>query len=98
MQTIKELKELRIQSKIQSAAEAAAKDWFRRQSANPHVSMYLYYRPGSIEFWIGEEPLNTDWVLANPQRISVNSAIETVTLDIIREAQSLPILATPIDL
>ena len=82
------------QSKIQGAAQVAAKDWYRRQCRDCAVSMYLYFKPDTIAFWIGEYPLNEDWQLAWNERISIGKTQEQVTNDIIQIAQKLPILSS----
>ena len=81
-----------IESKIWGAAEAAANDWFRRQCKDLHTSMYIYYKPGNINFWIGQEPLSGEWQLADNQRVSIALTKEQVARHIAQIARRLPIL------
>jgi len=74
------------------AAEAASNDWFKRQCADLYASMYLYYKPGTIAFWIAEDPLNEDWRLADTQRIQASLTKEQVCRRVCDIAKSLPIL------
>ena len=78
--------------KIKSMAEVAAADWFRRQSADLMASMYLYYKPGEIAFWIGEDGLNEKWKLARPERILPCYSPRDVVSIICNVARMLPIL------
>jgi len=54
--------------------------------------MYLYYKPLSIAFWIGEEPLNDEWQLADAQRISPAWTTQQVCRHVCNLAKALPIL------
>ena len=86
------MKKQELDSKIYGAADAASVDWYRRQCREPFTSMYLYYKPGTIAFWIGENPLNEDWILAENERISPAKTYDAVRSQIIGLAQRLPIL------
>ena len=83
----------RIDSRIYGMAEAASKDWYRRQCRNIHASMYFYFKPGEIAFYIGEEPLNDAWELADSERVSPGKSQREVLADIRRIARHLPILS-----
>ena len=82
-----------IRDRIYGMAEAASNDWYRRQCQTPYSAMYLYYKPGEIAFWIGEEGLNEDWQLADNQRISPAWTKGQVCRHVCDLAQRLPILS-----
>ena len=81
-----------INARIYVMADAASIDWFKRQIIDVHSHMYLYYKPGEIAFWIGEEPLNEHWILGWNERISIAKTKEQVREQIIDIAKKLPIL------
>lgn len=81
-----------IRIKIQSAAAAAANDWFNRQCADLWTPMFLYYKPGSIAFYIGAEPLSDEWVKASPTKVRIDHSAPQVQRWVVDRAQSLPIL------
>lgn len=84
-----------IESMTGSAAEAAAKDWMRRQSANVLARMHVWYKPGTIAFWIGEEGLNDKWQQAEEKRVSPSWTPEQVARHITQIAKQLPLLGCP---
>jgi hypothetical protein len=77
---------------IDSLAKVVAKDWFRRQCANVHEAMYLYHKPHEMGLWVGAEPLNEDWVLSDPGRVSPFWDIDKAASWIREKAYRLPIL------
>lgn len=81
-----------IGSRIFGMADAAASDWFKRQSRNLHAVMYFWYKPGEIAFWIGEEPLSDQWELAHPDRIGAGMTRIEVCAHLQHIARRLPIL------
>jgi len=82
----------KVNNAIQGAAHCAARDWFLRQCRNPSERMYLYYKPKTIAFWIGSEPLNDEWILANGLRISPATTEQQTRQYIIDVAARLPII------
>jgi hypothetical protein len=78
-------------NRINSAAEAAAVNWFPRQCREPFKQMRLYYKPGHIAFWIGSEPLNDDWQETDLV-ISCAWTPATAKAQIVEKAHRLPIL------
>ena len=56
--------------RFDSALEAAVNDWFRRQCADLHTYMYLYYKPEHNAYWLGPDALNEDWILATGETIN----------------------------
>lgn len=81
-----------LRSKIYGMADAASKDWFGRQLRNPYASMYFYYKPNQIAFYIGEEPLNDQWELAHPERVSPAKSQNQVCQWMCQIAERLPVL------
>jgi len=81
-----------IDQKIFSMAESAAQDWFKRQCANTLTSMYAYYKPGEIAFYIGENALNDNWKLIAAERVSIAWTPKQLTTWLIDKAQRLPII------
>lgn len=82
-----------IINKIYQEADSASQSWFKRQSANLYAHMFLYYKPGQIVFWIGEDLPDDKWELAWNTRISIAKTIDAVRNQIIEIAQRLPILS-----
>ena len=82
----------KVNSAIQDAAHCAARDWFLRQCRNTSERMYLYYKPKTIAFWIGSEPLSEDWLLVNGLHISPAQTEQQTRQYIIDVAGRLPII------
>ena len=82
----------KMRSQINGAASAAANDWYPRQCKDVYCSMYAYFKPGTIAFWIGENGLTDKWKLVTGERISPAWTIDAVKRHLIDKAQRLPIL------
>ena len=83
----------RIDSKVYGMAYSASKDWFRRACINPAATMYFWYKPGQISFYLGEEGLNGDYVKAVEEPVSSGRSTEQTRAWIREIARSLPILS-----
>ena len=78
---------------LSAKLEPAINDWFRRQCLNPSESMFLYFKPQHCAFWIGEHPLNDDWELASPLRVSPAKTKEQVMYWAHELSRTLPVLS-----
>ncbi len=58
------------ESELWGAADATAGDWFRRQCRDVLEPMFLWFKPGTVAFWIGADGLNEDWRKASPLQVS----------------------------
>ena len=82
---------------ILSHADFLAKVWFKDQIRNLHAAYYLFYRlPRKGETIatpvISTEALNSDWMLANPQRISIAWTKDQAAQFVADVMRKLPIL------
>ena len=85
-----ELEEIR--NKIYDEADRVSRKWFVDQCQNTYSSMYCYYLPGEIRFFIGEEKPGNEWELAYNHRVSPGKTTDQVRNEIIGYARNLPIL------
>jgi len=84
------------ESELWGAADAAAGDWFRRQSRNICEPMFLWYKPGTVAFWIGADGLNEDWRKGSPLQVSPAWTRERVKFWIVDIARSLPLYSSEV--
>ena len=72
--------------------------WYKDQCRNPSKAFYAYYKPSTKEndgaIVIAESPLNEDWKLVSPERISGFKTKEQVKANLFELARRLPILRT----
>lgn len=71
--------------------DITTRDYFKRACANPYAAMYLYYKPNNGGIYIGENPLNDEWILASSERIGSGWDMPKTRRFIENTLKSLPI-------